>query len=91
MSARKLVRMANQIAAFFRAQTEESAASAIADHIKSFWNPVMRREIYAHLRAGGEGLDPFARRGIEALMARDPMASGLAPFPPAASESEEPL
>ena len=74
MSAQKLVHMANQIAAFFRSQPEEAAAQGVADHIKSFWNPVMRREIYAHLRAGGEGLDPLAREGLEALMVRDPAA-----------------
>lgn len=75
MSAQKLVYMANQIATFFRTQPEEAAAQAVAEHIKSFWNPVMRREIYAHLRAGGEGLDPLTRRGLEALMARDTAAN----------------
>ena len=75
MSAKKLVYMANQIATFFRTQPEAAAAQAVADHIKSFWSPVMRREIYAHLRAGGEGLDPLARRGLEALMARDSAAA----------------
>ncbi len=76
MSADKLVRMANQIAIFFRTQEEEAAVAAVADHIKSFWNPAMRRQMYAHLRAGGEGLEPLARAGIEALMARDAIAQG---------------
>ena len=71
MSPEKLVYMANQIATFFRSQPDEAAVAGVADHIKSFWNPVMRRDIYSHLRAGGEGLDPLARRGLEALMARD--------------------
>ncbi|MDP2357769.1 MAG: formate dehydrogenase subunit delta [Beijerinckiaceae bacterium] len=71
MSAHKLVRMANQIAIFFRTQPEEAAAAAVADHIKSFWSPVMRREIYAHLGAGGEGLEPLARAGLEVLKACD--------------------
>ncbi len=74
MSAYKLVRMANQIAVFFRTQPDDAAAAAVADHIKSFWNPVMRREMYAHLRAGGDGLEPLARAGVEALMARDACA-----------------
>jgi formate dehydrogenase subunit delta len=77
MSAEKLVRMANQIATFFRTQAEDAAVAAVADHIKSFWSPVMRRDIYAHIRAGGEGLDPLARRGIEALMARDPIVGNV--------------
>jgi formate dehydrogenase subunit delta len=72
MSAEKLVRMANQIAIFFRTQPEEEAITGVAEHIRSFWSPVMRRGIYAHMRTGGAGLDPLARRGIEALMERDP-------------------
>ena len=71
MSTQKLVRMANQIAIFFRTQPEAAAVAGVADHIKSFWNPMMRREIYSHLKNGGEGLDPLARRGLETLMARD--------------------
>ena len=43
MSADKLVRMANQIATFFRTQADDAAVPAVADHIKSFWSPVMRR------------------------------------------------
>ena len=38
----KLVYMANQIADFFRAQGEERAIPAIADHINKFWDPMMR-------------------------------------------------
>lgn len=70
-SAPKLVYMANQIATFFRSQPEEGAVAGVADHIRSFWSPTMRRDIYAHLRAGGEGLDPLARRGLETLMPAD--------------------
>jgi formate dehydrogenase subunit delta len=40
----KLVYMANQIADFFRAQGEEKAIPAIADHINKFWDPVMRED-----------------------------------------------
>ncbi|MFN3891535.1 MAG: formate dehydrogenase subunit delta [Beijerinckiaceae bacterium] len=75
MNAEKLVYMANQIANFFRTQADEAAVAGVADHIRSFWNPAMRRDIYAHLRAGGEGLEPLARRGLEALMARDGAAA----------------
>jgi formate dehydrogenase subunit delta len=69
MSAQKLTHMANQIAAFFRSQPEPDAVAGIADHIRSFWNIVMRREAYAHLDAGCEGLDPLARRALEQLRA----------------------
>jgi len=74
MSGAKLVRMANQIAAFFRSQPEAAAIAGVADHIRSFWSPVMRREAYGLLRAGEPGLDPLARAALERLMADDPAA-----------------
>jgi formate dehydrogenase subunit delta len=70
MSARKLTHMANQIAAFFRSQPQAQAAAGVAEHIRSFWSPVMRRDAYAHLDAGGEGLDPLAREALEMLRAQ---------------------
>jgi len=66
-----LVRMVNQIAIFFRTQSEEAAIAGIADHIRAYWNKDMRRDIYAHLDAAGEGLDPLARRAIEQLHASE--------------------
>lgn len=76
MSAEKLVRMANQIADFFRTQNDDAAVAGVTDHIKSFWNPVMRRQIYAHLDNGGAGLNPLALRAIEMLRASDGAAQG---------------
>ncbi|WP_373064754.1 formate dehydrogenase subunit delta, partial [Zavarzinia sp.] len=45
MDAQKLVRMANQIAAFFKAQGAASAPAEIADHLVKFWDPRMRSQI----------------------------------------------
>jgi formate dehydrogenase subunit delta len=67
MDAQKLVRMANQIGAYFSAQGEDEAPAAIADHLKKFWDPRMRREIVAHVRGGGDGLDPLVARAVELL------------------------
>jgi formate dehydrogenase subunit delta len=67
MSLDKLVYMANQIGKFFDSQGREQAAAGTADHIRKFWDPRMRAEIVAHLRAGGAGLDPTARTAIERL------------------------
>lgn len=74
MSADKLVRMANQIADFFRTQPDEEAVSGTSEHIKSFWNPIMRRQIYAHLDAGGKGLNDLARRALEQLRETETIA-----------------
>ncbi len=70
MRAEKLTMMANQIAAFFKAQGEAAAPAAIADHLKKFWDPGMRADIIAHLDKGGDGLDPLTRAGVERLRAR---------------------
>jgi formate dehydrogenase subunit delta len=67
MSPEKLVRMANQIATFFRAQGEATAPAMVADHLEKFWEPRMRTAIIAHGRAGGDGLDPIAAAAVTLL------------------------
>jgi formate dehydrogenase subunit delta len=79
MSAKRLVYMANQIAAFFVAEAPDRAAAAVADHIRKFWDPRMRRQIFEHLAAdGGEGLKPAALAAIQSLAASDPAAKTAA-------------
>ncbi len=72
MSLDKLVYMANQIGKFFASQGQQQAVAGTADHIKKFWDPRMRAAIFAHLEAGGSGLDPVAREAIEELAATKP-------------------
>ena len=60
-----LVRMANQIADFFRIQPEGEAVSGTADHIRRFWDPRMRSKMAEHLAHGGSGLNPIARKAVE--------------------------
>jgi len=69
MSLDKLVYMANQIGKFFASQGREQAIAGTADHIKKFWDPRMRAAIFAHLEAGGAGLDPVVRAALESLVA----------------------
>jgi formate dehydrogenase subunit delta len=69
MSLDKLVYMANQIAKFFASQGQEHAVTGTAEHIKKFWDPRMRSAIFAHLEAGGAGLDPVAKAAVEQLAA----------------------
>ena len=63
----RLVYMANQIGKFFQSQGYDKAFPGIAEHIKKFWDPRMRRAIFAHLDAGGAGLDPNVRDAIAKL------------------------
>jgi formate dehydrogenase subunit delta len=67
MSAQRLVHMANQIAQFFAGAQRETAVADTADHILKFWDPRMRKEIAAHLAAGGEGLSEVARQAVASL------------------------
>ena len=69
MSLDKLIYMANQIGKFFASQGQQQAVAGTADHIKKFWDPRMRAAIFAHLDAGGAGLDPIVREAVEQLAA----------------------
>lgn len=57
MDKHNLVRMANRIGDFFAAMPDrQEAVKGIADHIRRFWEPRMRREIMDYLNEGGAGL-----------------------------------
>lgn len=76
-STDRLVMMANQISRFFAHGGEAKAVPAIADHLKKFWEPRMRRAIIAHVAEGGGGLDPFARRAVQTLAQESRPANGI--------------
>ena len=67
MSPDRLIYMANQIGNFFKSQGDGAAVPGIAEHIKKFWDPRMRNAIFAHLDAGGAGLDPFVHDALKTL------------------------
>ncbi|MEP6564285.1 MAG: formate dehydrogenase subunit delta [Mesorhizobium sp.] len=48
----KLVRMANQIAAFFHSKPREEGIAGVAEHINKFWEPRMRRQFFEMLDSG---------------------------------------
>ena len=70
MHTEPLVRMANQIGTFFSAMPDrEEAMSDIAQHIRKFWEPRMRRALLAHLdaQAAGapdDGLNPIVAEAV---------------------------
>ncbi|MBB4955632.1 formate dehydrogenase subunit delta [Agrobacterium vitis] len=53
--AEKLIRMANQIATFFKSQPENERLAGIATHINKFWEPRMRRQFFELIDANPEG------------------------------------
>ncbi|RXF72009.1 formate dehydrogenase subunit delta [Hansschlegelia zhihuaiae] len=73
----RLVYMANQIGWFFNSQPEMKRIPGILDHIQHFWDPRMRKEIFAHIdKTGGEGLEP---NPLEALIQLKLAAEGKKP------------
>ena len=68
MNIDRLVRMANDIGNFFKAEPDHAAAvEGVAAHIKRFWDPRMRKEILAHLDSGGSGLSDLAKEAVGKL------------------------
>lgn len=66
-SVETLVRMANDIGKFFRSQGEERGVAGIANHVRLFWEPRMKKQIFEHLDCGGEGLSPLSLKGLQKL------------------------
>jgi len=55
MDANKLVTMANQIASFFATEPDRVAAVAgTATHIQKFWEPRMRKQLFATFDEGSD-------------------------------------
>ena len=59
METRDMLRMANQIADFFKGYPREDARKEAATHFNNYWDPRMRKHLLKHLAKGGEGLDPL--------------------------------
>ena len=66
--AQQLVKMANDIGNFFRAEpVREDAVAGIANHIAKFWTKRMRQKLAAH---GEGGLDELPREAMRRLAER---------------------
>jgi len=81
-SAERLVAMANDIANYFHSDPDRNAGiDGVANHIRRFWDPRMRRKIVAHLAEhGGAGLNDIAHAAIMRLAASSAAVSpGPAP------------
>ena len=69
MNSNNLVSLANQIGDFFKAMPDhDEALDGIADHIKKFWDPRMRKALSQHIeQENGQGLQAIV---LEALRTR---------------------
>ena len=67
MDIHRLIKMANEIGAFFEAEPDRATAlEGIAGHIKRFWDPRMRRELLGWVdEHEGEGLHELPLAAIK--------------------------
>jgi len=68
MDPHKLVKMVNEIAAFFESETDTKVVSeGIAGHVRRFWDPRMRKELLRYIdEEGGVGCKPSVLAAIAA-------------------------
>lgn len=66
MEGERLIHMANQIGAFFGADPDRATAlEGIANHMRRFWDPRMRRQIIALVdEQQHEGMTPLVEEAI---------------------------
>ena len=65
-----MIRMANQIAAYFEAYPRTEALDGIAHHIRNFWSPNMRKQLAEHIEGGAEGLSPLVTAAMSPKKAK---------------------
>lgn len=76
MSADRITRMANQIAQFMESKPHAEGLTLLASHINDFWEPRMRRQLFAVIDAGGAELRPLVMEAAGAI--RRPAAEQVA-------------
>ncbi|NIJ36054.1 formate dehydrogenase subunit delta [Sphingopyxis panaciterrae] len=68
-TADRLVHMANQIARNLEAEGDARAVEMTADHIRQFWDPLMRQRIVQLALDRPGALSPIAAAAIERIAA----------------------
>ncbi len=71
----KLIRMAGQMAEFFRSQPDRPPAEAVAAHINDSWTYQMRRDFIAAVQSGAEA-DPILRDAVAFIRLPQGAANG---------------
>jgi formate dehydrogenase subunit delta len=67
VNPQKLVKMVNEITAFFEAEPDRAVAmESVIGHLKRFWDPRMRRELVRFVdEQRGEGLKEMALLAVK--------------------------
>lgn len=84
MRIEQLVIMVNEIAAFFAGSDAAQAPDNIANHLRRYWDPRMRKQIIEHAASGAPDLSPLARAGVEMLASKQSPRQAATDPPPQA-------
>lgn len=70
MNIDHLIKMANEIGEFWEGESPRGQAPKdVANHVRRYWEPRMRREIVAHYERGATGLSDIAREAVGIIAA----------------------
>jgi formate dehydrogenase subunit delta len=67
MNVERLVAMVNDIAAFFAGEAGAGAPAAVANHLRRFWEPRMRKQIVEAYRDNPSSLRDLSDTGRAAI------------------------
>jgi formate dehydrogenase subunit delta len=82
-STEHIVRMANDIGNFFRAELDRRVAiEGISNHINRFWTRRMRQKLLQYVAQGGNELDELPRAALAHVIAGAPAAPQAAASTP---------
>ena len=73
MDIEHMVKMVNEISLFYEGESGvgEKAAHDVANHLRRFWDPRMRKQIVSHYQSGAHGLDDVGRTAVGMLASGD--------------------
>jgi len=81
MNIDHLIKMANEIGSFWVGEVgEEAAATEVASHLRRFWEPRMRAQMFTYCeQRQGAGLSEVARKAFGLLAAQAKAAATNSP------------
>lgn len=78
MHTDKMIREANRIAKYFEVYPQDRAQEGVTGHIRSFWEPRMRRQLVDYVHEGGAELHPLVVGAANALEAEGSVPAAAA-------------
>ena len=74
----QIVRMANDIGSFFRAEPDRKAAlEGVSNHINKFWTRRMRQRLLEYVAQGGKELDELPLEALKQVVVAPPAPVGV--------------